>query len=468
MVKFKKGFLWLALIVLIALGFGLFSQAHSVAVIVGDNAHSSVSSAFDQCNSDRDRFLAEGMDCEACLLACPSQQYLSGISGDYSFSYPDSSRWYEGTFTGLACDSTDNGGLLEVKSYCNGRIRVCQRQEGSGNILSEASVENGFIRQVEYCVSLVDCDSGVAIGSPDCDAVSWQLLCDSGYTVNGRRVVNREEDLGFCQSSLVEDRDPDLPELSGSFDQVVFSSLRLSGDELVIRGIFFPDVSGRYYVHGTIFEVIGSPLSVVTGFGVQDMCGDDVNSAGVFLDLSAGDTGLFELSIPVPNSEGVYDVVVGVRDGCSGNDVDIFTGSLEVVGDDQLFEEVIAEIIVDNPDLVEEVRDDIEERVDIIKNLDDCTGADLTVNGCQIAECVDGQVFLLTSEEIEARCGDEQVANLVGDVVDDVRKEESNWSLITDPSTTPGKIAIAILGLIVVVLFAIIFFVPKRKSRGRS
>lgn len=461
-----KSIFWILLAISVFVFLGVVSQAKSIAYIVNEQStHDSVAKAFDACEDKRQNSIREGQDCEPCYLSCPSDINLNN-DGTYTFSYSEQSTIYSGTFENLQCDRIGDsaGRLLQVKSYCNDAIRLCEEQDGTGSVVSTEQVDHGEIKLLSYRVWITDCDSGSHLGD-SYPIEKYRLYCDDDYAVNGRKISEYKWNLGYCDPIYQEDKPDDVLPLSGKITQVTFDERAGFSEEVRVRGTFVPDVDGRYYIYGTILESERTSLSVVTGFGVQDLCSNDQNVAGVFLDLNAGDTALFELSIPAPNNEGNYPVEVAVRDGCYGDDFDIKQGSVRVVSDQDLEDEVIDETVTDDPGDAEDEKDDAVSDLEDIINIEDCTGEeDLTLNGCEVAECINGEIYLLSDEEIDNRCDDDSVSDTINDAKDQINKDY-NPEFIFDPSTFIGKLLIGVGAFIVVMIIGILIIsMPRRRS----
>lgn len=419
----KKKFIWITIFILAIFGIGLFLQADSVAVIVNEKgSHKTVEAAFDACESDRTKYRAEGQDCEPCRLTCPDNVKKQS-NNLYSFSYIEGSAIYEGTFKDLDCDTIGEevGRLLEVKSFCNDNIRVCEEQDGTGSVLSETSVNGGKVQKVSYRVYTINCETDKKMGDST-PYTSYRLVCDETWVANGQRVADYKSSLGHC-----EPEDPDLKvlNLDGEFNDVAIDSRASTDQDVTVKGTFKADRAGTYYIYASI-QPKGQAFSVLSGFGSYDLCAADPHTAGLFKKAGEGDIIRFELSVRAPYSEGSYEVKVAARDGCYRDDLDSRKGDIEIYSPTTLKDSVIIELITEDPSAISLIKGDIKKKLELLSNLESCTGEeDFTVDGCEIAECIDGEVFLLSENEIAAGCDDQELAETIDVAKTEYYQEES-------------------------------------------
>ncbi len=418
---------------------GMYLQANSIAVIVNEKGtHKAVDSAFSACDAKRIELRAQGKDCEPCRLTCP-KDVTKQSDGLYTFSYLEGSAIYEGTFKDLECDTVGEevGRLLEVKSFCNDNIRVCEEQDGNAVQVSTEGADNGILKKYLVKVNYVNCDTGVKTGSP-IFLTKWQIYCDAGYVVNGNRVSDSKYSLGYCEP---EDTDQKVIELSGDFTQLHIDDRAGTNEEITVKGTFKAKKDGKYYIYATV-KPKSQAFSVVSKFGSQDLCGNDKHTAGSFFNLKESDIALFELSIPAPKDSGTYKVHVAARDGCIRDDMASHEGSVEVYNQKDLEDKVIEEVITENPDIFEETKEEIKDTYEEIEELESCTGdEDFTVEGCAIAECIDGEVFLLSEEQIQANCDDQEIAETIN-----IARDE----YIEETSSLFSRVAMVLGGLVVI------------------
>lgn len=438
--KMSNTLLIVSLICFLIVG-GLATQANSIAVQVDERWNQpTVDAAFSVCNDERADALANGADCEPCRLSCPSSVELES-NGLYSFVYNDGSI-YEGSWSDLSCDEigVSPGNLLQVKSFCNDRIRVCTRQIGSGTVASTEPVANGDIRKVALTTDLYNCATGQSLGDTT-NSYRYELVCDTGYTANGVRISETKSLLGSCEPTDPQAREEaGYTPLAGKFGEINFDDRASISEEVTIRGTVLPQVAGKYYVYGIILD--GQSFSVVKGFSAQDICKNNPRAAGVFIDLKEGDTGLFELSIPAPDEPGTYTTYVGMSETCEGSDIDNDKAELRVLADEQLAEEVIQTYLTDNPEAAAQYEEEVSTRLDEILALDTCDATtDLTMDGCPVAQCVEGEVFLLNDDQIAEACTESPETEAIKRTV----RSAQNTGFISglyDTSTTKGKAAV--------------------------
>ena len=433
--------------------FGTFLQANSIAIIVNEQGDvATLDEAFSICNDDRDSFRADGKDCDPCEIRCVPSRTTQQPNGLYTFSYPAELEWYAGTYTDLDCQRWDGFSTLDIVSFCHDTIRICDVQDDYGKIKTSYGVSHGRYTQYEYKVFQKDCETGDVLGDST-STTSWVVTCDSGYVVSGRRTSVYEGSLGDCVLEFPQD-DPSAPELSGELIQAIFDDTVAIGEEVTIRGSFKVDVSGRYYVYGTMRKDSFTPLSIVTGSGVQDACGSDLNTAGLFKDLNSGDVLIFSLNFPSIGKEGMYILNLGVRNGCNGDDIAFEKSSIKVIGKEQLIVEVIEESVAEAKEAKETA---IKEIIAITQSSGDvCTSSDdFSVGGCAIAECVDGKVSPFTKEEVKDTCDDSDLVGLIGDTSDDTHKK-ALYDTFFSLSDMQTKI-IAAVGSTSFVLIALLF-----------
>jgi hypothetical protein len=398
-------------VVLAVVGLGLvlgFAQAFTVAVIVAESdvikTADTVAQGFSECESRRDALRLKGFDCEPCELWCPSS-----VTGG-SFSYNPQSTLYSGTYSGLSCDVTGRTALLEVKSFCNNDIVVCERQVGSGSLLSQSSIPNGVIREVKYAFEPYNCDTGQVLPGVPIYKTSFFLVCDSGYFSQGRTSDVDRNRLGSCVSPQVDQDTAAV--LSGSLTQVVAPSRIASGDTITIRGTFVPNVDGTYLAYAQVIpRASNQALALVRESSATDVCGGEKNAAGAFLSLKSGDTGLFDLRIVAPSQTGEYDVVVTIQSSCTSGAMADRVLRLSVEGRQSIEQQVISEVVTENPELAREVLSELEFKVAQIMALDACDDTtDFLVDGCPIGACEAGQVVLYSEDEINAACADSELS----------------------------------------------------------
>jgi hypothetical protein len=457
-IKVTIGIIAIVLVLILA---SVLTQPLSISKTVNSRGtYSSVSSAISACEADRKQNQAQGMPCEPCSIACPSSA-VKISDGSYTFTYPDS-QLYSGTFTGVKCDPLvqPSGNLLQVKSYCNDNIRVCEKQDGTGTIKSTSTVENGKVQTVAYKSVLVDCDSGALYGnSGSVDYIGYQIVCNAGYTVDGRKASNSAHLLGTCVSINAGNNPANTP-LAGSYSQFKAQATVAPGKEVVATATFDAKVSGKYYLYASIDRSSMQPLSISTAAGVQDLCGSDVNTAGTFKDLAAGDSVVVQFSMPAPKTSANYKLKVAARQGCHGSDMDAQNAAVRVIGDEQIKQEVISGTITLPNDKLTAEQDAIAAKYNDIVNLKSCDDkTDFKINGCAVAECVDNKVILYDDSGIRAKCTDQNGQA----VADTVKGQQSLFAKYTDTSTTLGKSVVFGGAIIVVLLIALLVFARKQR-----
>lgn len=479
----KKNKLWIGGIafVLLIIILVLFSQANSIAETISNHNYNTVSSALNACNNDRNTARSQGQDCDPCKLACPST-VVKQQDGTYSYSYPTASNSvYGGTFNNLQCDPTvtASGALLEYKSFCNDNVRVCTKQDGTGYVTTQTRTDHGNVQTIKYRIYTVNCDTGAVINTVtngfcpsgyNCDLTNYQLVCDNGYTADGSRLSSTPGNLGSCVSTTAQN-DPTVTPLSGTFQNVQFDPQATPQEEVVLHAQFIPAVDGTYYVYGRIDTSSGTqPLAVVTGFASIDQCGNDLSSAGTFLKLHKGDNGIVEISIPAPKKEGTYNVIVGVRAGCNGADIDVKKGTVLVQSVAQQQQNVIHDTVTNDSSSADAQQQATSDKLSAIKSLQACdANTDLSINGCAVAQCIDSQVYLLSDAQIKASCSDTTTASTITTVKQDQATQAttpSTLARVTDWSTNTGKIFLVSVALLVLIIIGVLIF--WRKKRGKK
>lgn len=405
---FVVGFviLLIALIVVTLYG-GLFS----IGVIVKnggdqyDGSASSLSSGLSKCNSDRAEAIAGGMDCEPCALTCNPYKLDSSQS---VFDYGSASSLYSGSFN-VNCDfiggvpqtslarSSDNPSFyksffLEYKSFCHDTIRTCVEQVGGAVVSDTYSVNHGSIEKLEYKYSITDCNGGV-VGSSS-SSFKYRLECDSGYYVDGRRLDSVRSHLGSCEP--VEE--VSTLNKGGSFSQVVVPSSVEVGNEVLVRGDFVPSVSGNYVISASLHPKTSTPLSIVSGFSASNPCNNDPDVYTIIKDLNAGDSFVFEISLPA-SVTGDFEVQVLAGSDCSMVETyDHSTNDISVLGAETFVNDTINTVIADEPDFYSGFLQDL---MDNYSNTTTgstdgvCIPSDLVIDGCVIGECSGNDVVLL-------------------------------------------------------------------------
>lgn len=438
--------------------FLVFSNPNSISTVVNakvakdtDITFTTWEKALSSCESQRSAYAKEGQVCEPCQTTCPSSATKLS-SGLYTVNYGSDSVIYSGVFNNVKCDEL-SGGLLQVKSYCNDNIRLCQKQVGSGTVTSTTQVSNGKIQKISYQYQFVDCTTGKIYASTDAqmqaaDAVSYQLVCNSGYTIDGMRTSSSPNNLGKCVSSKV---DPTVDPLAGTFTQTQFPNETKTSTDAVVRVAFTAQQAGQYYIYGK-FNSKATAFSIATA--VSDLCGNDPSIAGVFVTLAKDETKIVQLEIPTPSSSGKYGVKVAARQGCDGADMDSKSSEVSVL-QSQIYTTQPVVAIVTNDSEAQQKVSEYQDEIDALLSKSSCSSTDdLTVDGCAVAKCVDSQVAFLSDSEITSACQD------VGDLINAAKSapQGKTFQDYFDPSTTLGKSVIAIITVIVLAGAALLIF----------
>lgn len=434
----------------------VLNNSNSVQEVVnGAGTFKTWESALDSCNSQRILNAKSGQECEPCETTCPSDSKKQS-NGLYNIEYGTSSAIYKGSFSNVKCDEI-SGGLLKVTSYCNDNIRLCQKQSGSGTVTATESISNGKIQTISYSYNLVDCNTGALYATTEAqkkamNAVAYQLSCNNGYTVDGKRTAQQKSELGSCVSTKT---DVSSTPLSGSFSQVSFDSRASTQEDVINKVIFTANEAGKYYVYSKV-STSSQALAIVTG--TQDQCGDDMQTSGVFVTMTKDESKVIVLEVAAPKEAGTYNVKVGVRQGCNGADYDTQSASVVIYSPKELKAQVISQAVGDNSEQVDDYNEAVQDRYEQIKNLESCDGEDLTVDGCAVAECVDNKVRLFTDEEITTVCNEKS---------DAIKQAINKFSLssVFDINTTRGKVVWASIGVILIAAVTLIVAVRKVKKQ---
>lgn len=411
-------FLVVALL-MVALYFGGAQQsiANDISVTSSD-FHSSVSSAFNSCNSKRALAINSGQDCDPCALACSfaAEKQPDGL---YDVDLSRISTAASGFARDLDCDyvngvsvsshDTSNPSFYKpfgaypasVKSYCEDRIRVCEYQ-GIGEVIDEITVSGGIIKKIRYEYGFGECGSG-EVTDIQGTRTKYKLECRSDYYVDGSKLESNINNLGSCKLRVTYD--PEIDNRAGALGDINVPSKVKVGAEIIVTGNFLADGEGTYLLAGDM--MVGDAFTTFSVFSASNPCGDSLQSSGVFTSLNAGQNTNFELSIQAPQNSGTYKLRVLALDSCSSVQVyDFEDFSIEVL-DEETFEEVIIEeLITEEKEFYEEWFNDIvKEAQEIIGNneCDPNEGLEITVENCLIGSCIGGNLEFY--EEIQCEDG---------------------------------------------------------------
>jgi len=414
----NKTMLFVALaIVVIASGY-FVSTEFSIAKDVGFDStdyRSAIDDAFDSCNTARASLLSEGTSCEACALSCSSVGSTKQSDGSYTVDLSKLSTTYTGFYTNVDCDYLSGssvsshqssnpsyykpvGAPLSVKSYCFDTIRVCEIQVGNAEVVSEEDIDHGIIQRVRYAYAYADCDSDEII-EPKGYTYKYRLVCDSNAYASGDKLDSDKSDLGSC--FLTSSPDPDASSLSASVTSLNVASSAIIDSELNVRGVVEAQSSGTYFVVAQIIDssaAVGS-FSVGTSFTASNPCSNSLQTAGIFINMNAGDQEVVDISLRTPSVAGGHKVAFIVTDSCSNIiTYDYEIKDLELQSKEDFVDDSIDVIITEEPDFyedyVEDLLDGFNDELDRVDE-EGCSDEDLIVDGCPIAYCdVDGNVVL--------------------------------------------------------------------------
>ncbi len=495
--KRNVGFAFIVLGVLLFLT--LISGVFSISYLVNDAPHVSYSAtpdiAMDRCEDDRQDFISQGKDCDACALSCPpGVQSVSG--GVYSYEYSGSSIYF-GSWDDLECDYigrgnsvsdhvTDtpdayfpNGAVMQVQSYCHDRIRVCNKPVGSQTLIDTYDVYKGDIYKYSQLYAFGPCDGTDTVFGSTSNEIKYRLVCDSGYYVDGDDFDGDRSDLGDCVSTTTSNDDVDTPNRGGVISDIRIGSEYVVGEQISVRGKFEATADGTYLLGVDLDDSPSSQaLAVVTGSATFDQCSNDVGAASNFFTLNEGDIVVFSMVIQAPDVPGVYSVGVYATESCTVLNVYdqavvettiVEDAHFEVVGSSNVVTGDVDEGAED--DLIDSLSEGAEDIFEESEEQGGCEGVDLSVDGCVIAECVDNVPVILD----EVRCYAEPIIDGVDPSTygsDDyfvVNGNEIQDNLALDNEslaervTGSGRVVSIISGLLILVGVILLFINKKKK-----
>lgn len=101
--------------------------------------------------------------------------------------------------------------------------------------------------------------------------------------------------------------------LSGTWSNIKHPSAVKPNEVFSVTASFTASKTGKYYFEAGMTE---TPMLAITTVEAGTKCDGDINWAGTFFDLSAGDTVNLEFKPTAQSTEGNYGVVVGAYTGC--------------------------------------------------------------------------------------------------------------------------------------------------------
>jgi len=411
-------------------GIGVFffgNYVFGAADIVNEEHNTDLDRAIQNCQQQRQEIESEGNVCEPCQVVCPSDVESNG-DGTYDFSYSEGGM-YEGTYENIQCDKISgatpdtfyNSNLLEVKSKCSStEIRYDEEQVGEGTLISTEEVDGGEIQEIEAEFQLVNPETGNTL--PGETKTKFQLKCGEDYLPEGKTVGESKSALGECVLS------DELGEtlFDGDFAQIK-TSKSIDGQRVVAVGKYQVLEPGSGYIYSQIIPS-GSQndFSVITGEGQIDVCGDNEYLTGrLYEDIERGEKIVFRNEISTQGlSSGTYQVVTGTFRSCdqrpsvsqAGQVVKTVTVESDETTpalnedeetrqeqDDQGSETVVGEQDED------ELRNKTEQAVNngVVPGKS-CDEGSLRAGGCQMAQCVNGEIELLS----DSVCLDDDQTNV--------------------------------------------------------
>lgn len=468
------GYWILALSFALIVGLGFFTNAFSIASIVNEQgSNPSVSSAFSDCRVSRGELINKGLDCEQCALVASSGKVERQANGLYTFDYGGATRysgeWSDlrvdyigGVKTSISSHETTNAGfykttLLEVKSFCQDSIRVCQVQDGEATIIETYPSANQEIQKLSVAYGYNDCTTD-EIQSVTAYEIFYKVVCvDSDFYVDGLKISENINELGQCVRAGESIREGQ----AGSFKSVSVDDEVKVNSQVHATGVFVAETGGSYLISASLRDESLTPLSVVTGFSASDPCGRGVDSASKYFTLEAGDSAVFDLVFQSPNEAGDYEVIIEAVDNCQAlNTFDYQLRDMRVLADDAFKEVVINKVITEEPDFYEEYVKGLREGLEGVAS-EGCEDGDVEVEGCVVARCVDGELFSLD----EIVCDDGTNVN-TNDVYGSLETPTgfATGKLLSFEKGGLGVFSVVIIVLLVVAIIIGIYYVRGKKK----